>query len=137
MHHAPLIEDQVAALPMFAELRRRDVRQLMRHMTPTTVRAGRELTVEGTAGQECFLIVEGAAHVFHHGRVIAALGAGDLVGEIALLGDGRRTATVITDCETTLEVMTPRELHSAMHERPEFARSVTTCMRERLAVTAG
>jgi CRP/FNR family cyclic AMP-dependent transcriptional regulator len=132
MNRSATIEDRLAALPLFAGVRRSNLRRLSRLMTPVTLPPGRTLTTEGTPGAECMLIIEGRARVVRHGQVVATLGAGDVVGEIAVLHGGPRTATVQTDTETTLEVFTPREFVAALHERPEMARVVRERMATRL-----
>jgi CRP-like cAMP-binding protein len=104
----------------------------MRLMTPATVSAGRTLTVEGSRGIQSMIILDGRVRVVRDGHVVATLGAGAVVGEIAILCRVPRTATVVTECETILEVMTPPELHALMREHRPLARSVDLAMAERL-----
>ena len=58
------------------------------------VPAGTVLCKEDTLGREFFVLVEGTVDVTRGGKQIATRGAGDFVGEIALLTEARRTATV-------------------------------------------
>ena len=133
MHATATIEDRVADLSMFAGTPRKQLRHLMRLMTPATVKPGRILTVEGDPGDQCMIIVAGQARVVRDGTVVATLGAGDIVGEIAVLRGGRRTATVVAVCETTLEVLTPREFRSALEEHAGLAQTVEACLAERVS----
>src|SRR5688572_19421878 len=57
--------------------------------------AGHELTNQGTTAHEAFVIAEGWAAVMIGGEPVAALGPGEFVGEMAMLDNGRRTATVV------------------------------------------
>ena len=132
MHHALTIDDRVAHLPAFADTPRRHLRPLLRLMTPVTVRAGRVLTSQGEPGTETMLIVDGRVRVVRDGRTLATLGAGDVVGELAVLRGCSRTATAIADAPTTVEVMTPTEFDAVLHEHEGFARYVATCVAARL-----
>jgi CRP-like cAMP-binding protein len=82
--------------------------------TPITLRAGVTLCREGDVGREAFLVVDGPADVTRGGSHVADIIAGDVVGELALLGDGRRTATVVTTAPMTALVMSPREFASVL-----------------------
>ena len=68
--------------------------RVSRRMTRERVEAGRELICEGDVGDRVYLAVEGRFEVMAAGRPLGVLGRGDVFGEIALLGDGLRTATV-------------------------------------------
>jgi CRP/FNR family transcriptional regulator, cyclic AMP receptor protein len=93
--------------------------------TAVTVRAGRDLTVQGSRGREFGVILEGEAIVAIDGNEVARLAAGDHYGELALLDDpvttkGRR-ATVTTTVETTVAAMTVAEFQTVLHDMPEVA----------------
>jgi CRP-like cAMP-binding protein len=81
--------------------------------TPLVVPGGVDLTVEGTRGEEAFVIVEGHAVVkLGKGRTVR-VGPGDVVGEIAALDPlVRRTATVTTEGDTTVLVYDVRSFRS-------------------------
>jgi MFS family permease len=68
--------------------------RVSRRMIRERVEAGRELIREGEVGDRVYLAVEGRFEVTAAGRPLGVLGRGDVFGEIALLGDGLRTATV-------------------------------------------
>jgi CRP-like cAMP-binding protein len=137
MHRTETFEDRIAALPVFAGTRRRDLRHLMRLMTPATVKAGRTLAVQGDPGTQCMLIVDGRARVLRNGQLVAVLEAGDLLGEIAVVRGGGRTATVVTDCETTLEVFTPKEFAAARREHAGLEHAVQVCLASRALTSVG
>jgi voltage-gated potassium channel len=76
-----------------------------------------------------------AIPLFHDGAR-ADLGPGDFFGEIAILGDGRRTATVTTTSPSQLLVMFGTEFRRLEHAHPEIAGRIEEAMRQRVSVRA-
>ena len=89
--------------------------------TELSVADGRVLMTEGDLGREAFFILEGTVSVFRDGEEIATLGAGDVVGETALLGGTYRNATVVSTSPCRIYVLTPSELRSIMNGDPVLA----------------
>jgi CRP/FNR family transcriptional regulator, cyclic AMP receptor protein len=104
--------------------------EIARRSTRVIVPTGTELCREGRVGREAFVIVSGTATVSRRGKLIARLGPGDLFGEQALLGDGRRNATVVAITDLDLVVMSPREFASLLAV-PGVAESVKQLHDER------
>jgi hypothetical protein len=80
--------------PTFGLLGPPQLERLARGLTPTSVPAGTTFMREGEAGDRAYLVADGELDVSIAGKQLAVLGRGDLVGEIALLRTGKRTATV-------------------------------------------
>jgi hypothetical protein len=74
------------------------------------LRAGEALVEEGECGEDMFMLLDGVLHVEVDGEVVAQVGAGALLGELALLGDGRRTATLRAVRPSRVAVLGAREL---------------------------
>ena len=85
----------IAAVPLFAGFNRREIEALGRLMDEVDVKEGRALMREGAVGREFFIVVSGSVRVERKGRKVNELGAGDFLGEIALIDGGPRTATAI------------------------------------------
>jgi CRP/FNR family transcriptional regulator, cyclic AMP receptor protein len=85
----------IAAVPLFAGFNRREIEALGRLMDEVDVKDGRVLMREGAVGREFFIVVSGSVRVERKGRKVNELGAGDFLGEIALIDGGPRTATAI------------------------------------------
>lgn len=100
--------------PTFRHLRPEAVRRAQSLVTEIHLPAGHLLCEEGHLGREAFFITRGSAVVIRDGRGIAMLGPGDVVGEGALLGDGRRSATVRVTEPVTALVMNVREFLSLL-----------------------
>jgi CRP-like cAMP-binding protein len=87
---------------------------------------------EGEEGDTMYVIVSGIARVSRKGRKVAALGAGDAVGELAVLGRAVRNATV--DAETDLQVaeLSRRTLSKLVNDVPPFALKLLEAMATRV-----
>jgi len=81
-------------VPMFAPLSLTVIEQIAADLVRIAVKAGTDVVRQGEPGDGYFLIEDGRAEVIHDGAAIAALGPGEGFGEIALLRDVARTATV-------------------------------------------
>ncbi|HEY7691603.1 MAG TPA: cyclic nucleotide-binding domain-containing protein [Gaiellaceae bacterium] len=94
---------------------------------------GETLMREGKPGSEFFVIVDGYAAVTKDGSRLAELGAGDWVGEIALLSDVPRTATVVAGSPLQTLVLTRPGFSALIHDVPSIGTKVLSAVGERLA----
>jgi CRP-like cAMP-binding protein len=127
--------DLLKAVPLFARCTKREIAELAGECDELAVRPGTELTREGARGREFMVIVEGNAKVTKNGRAINRLGPGDFLGEIALLADVPRTATVTTEDATLLLVLTDRGFDRVAKRMPTVRTRLLTVLAERLAAT--
>jgi CRP/FNR family cyclic AMP-dependent transcriptional regulator len=86
--------DLVQRVPLFADLNKQEVQGLASSMKERTFNEGDTIATEGQSGIGFFVIEEGEATVTIGGQERGTLKAGDHFGEIALIDDGARTATV-------------------------------------------
>jgi CRP-like cAMP-binding protein len=93
------------------------------------VSPGVRLTGEGAAGYSFFILRDGTATVSIDGHEVRTLEAGDYFGELAILGDGRRTATVTTASPSTVLVLFGTEFRQLQQEHPEVAAQIESQLR--------
>jgi CRP/FNR family transcriptional regulator, cyclic AMP receptor protein len=119
-------------VPLFARCSKAELRQIATLADVIDRDEGRTLIREGERGQEFFVVVEGSLRVTRKGRKVSDLGAGDFVGEIALVADLPRTATVTASTPVRLLVLTDRGFRDLLAQSPSIATKVLQSLGERL-----
>jgi CRP-like cAMP-binding protein len=117
---------------VFSTLSQRELRQLAKRADTRRVGAGEVLVSEDTAGNEFFVLLEGRVRVTRRARRVTTLGAGASFGELALLDDGPRTATVLAETDVTVLVLRRREFERLLAGSGAFARKLLSAMARRL-----
>lgn len=98
--------DVIARVPLFSDLERRELERVADSFKERKLSAGETLTTEGSSGAGFFVIGEGTVTVSVHGDDRGTLGPGDYFGEIALIDEGARTATIVAESDVTVYGMT-------------------------------
>ncbi len=123
----------IKGVPLFSELGRRELNDLASIADEIDLPAGKELTVEGRPGREFLVIIEGDATVRKGGQEVNRLGAGDFFGEIALVKQLPRTATVTSETPIRALVITDRSFRTLLDRSPEIEHKVMSALSARLA----
>jgi CRP/FNR family transcriptional regulator, cyclic AMP receptor protein len=131
------IDERLAQIPLFKDLSKKDLRRISGLATRLEEPAGKVLIKEGQQGYEFIIVLEGEVEVRQHGEVIAKRGAGDYFGEIALLDNRPRTATIVATTPVVIEVIERREFLGLVAEVPEIGQAVMATMAQRLAELDG
>lgn len=125
--------DLLRRIPLFARLGTREIERLGQLTDEIELPAGRALMRQGEAGAELFVLVAGSATVERDGELLArSCGPGEILGEIALLDGGPRSATVTLDEPSRLLVLTRTAFHSLMDEFPSVRESVLETLAQRV-----
>ena len=91
----PSVAEELKQVPLFSGLSQRQSRQLAKHFKERTIPAGVQLTRQGEmSGVAFFVIAEGRAAVIVDGEPVGEMGPGDHFGELAMISESERTATV-------------------------------------------
>ena len=104
----------LGTLPLLNGASDADVQRLASLMTGIRIPAGDVLVVEGARNRQFFVLEEGTVRVTREGQPVAELGAGDFVGEVSLLGDGRANATVTAVTEVQAYVSSSAEFDALL-----------------------
>jgi CRP/FNR family cyclic AMP-dependent transcriptional regulator len=123
--------------PLFEGLSKKELTELARVTEDLEIEAGEVLCKEGETGQEFFVIVEGETDVTTNGKRVAARGGGDFVGEIALLEDTKRTATVTAKTPLRVFVLTRQDFRHLVHENPSVEQKVMRALARRVVELSG
>jgi CRP-like cAMP-binding protein len=123
-------------VPLFEGFSRKELVQLERVCEDLEVEQGTVLCKEGEVGREFFVLVDGKVRVIRKGRRVVTLTGGDFLGEIALLTELPRTATVTAETTVRLFVLTSREFHAVLDQNPKVERKVLRALARRLAETS-
>jgi len=125
----------LADVPLFASLDEDQLGPLAQAFEKRTVRAGTRLVGEGASGYSFFVLVDGRAVVTAGDVSLAELGPGDFFGEVAILGNGRRSATVTTTAESQILTMFGTEFRQLETGQPEIAKTIVETMQARIGST--
>ena len=126
----------IKRVPLFAHCSKRELALIARIADEIDLPTGKELTREGKPGREFLVLLEGTADVSKRGAHVAALGPGDFLGEIALLIDVPRTATVTTTTPVRALVVAAHHFRQVLARSPETRVKLVEALAERLAVTS-
>ena len=123
----------IKRVPLFAHCSKRELQEVAQLADEIDLREGKEMTRQGSRGREFFVLLEGTANVTKNGRRINTLGSGDFFGEIALVSDTPRTATVTATSPVRALVVTDRSFRRLLEDSPSIQSKVLTALAERLA----
>jgi CRP-like cAMP-binding protein len=99
---------------------------------PLRVEPGTVIVREGDAGDRFYIVAEGEIEVSQDGRVLSELGSGGYFGEIALLRDMPRTATVIARTPVVLYALDRDDFLAAVTGHPQSAEAAESVVASRL-----
>jgi CRP-like cAMP-binding protein len=124
---------RLAAIPFFAALPEGELTAFAAFASETTAETGEQLTEEGEFGHCLYAIEAGTADVFVKGERIDTLGPGDVLGEVAVLSSGRRTATVVATAPMRLISFFKRDVWAVERKAPEAARRLRELIAENVS----
>jgi CRP-like cAMP-binding protein len=117
---------------LFSSCTNNELKKIRGLLEEVHVPAKKVLVEEGTIGREFFLIVDGEANVIRDGRKVARLGPGAYFGELALLDRRPRSASVISDTDMEVLVLSQRQFNGVLDLVPAIAHKLLMAMAARL-----
>jgi CRP/FNR family cyclic AMP-dependent transcriptional regulator len=118
--------------PLFDGLTRKELTELARVSEDLDIPAGKALCTEGEIGHEFFVIVDGDIEVTRKGKPVPLRGGGEFVGEIALLEETPRTATVTATTPVRAFVLTRHDFRALIDANPSVERKVLRALARRV-----
>jgi CRP-like cAMP-binding protein len=118
--------------PLFEGLSRGELEELAKVTEDLDDAAGKVLCREGETAREFFVIVDGDVGVTKRGEEVRTLSKGDFFGEIGLLEDVPRTATVTAKTPVRYFVLTRRSFRSLLERQREIERKVMRAFADRV-----
>jgi CRP-like cAMP-binding protein len=122
----------LSGVPLFAGLSKSQLRRVSSIADEVDLLEGKVLTREGERGREFFILLEGEAEVRSKGRKLSVRRAGDFFGEIALVSDVPRIATVTATSAVRALVIRDNEFRVLVQREPAIALKVLAAVAERL-----
>jgi CRP/FNR family transcriptional regulator, cyclic AMP receptor protein len=124
--------DLLQRVPLFADFERGELERLSRSFKERTFDAGSTVVGEGKTGAGFFVIEDGEATVSRGGDERAKLGPGDYFGEIALIDEGARSATITADSDLRCYGLTSWEFRPLVESNASIAWKLLETMAKRL-----
>jgi CRP-like cAMP-binding protein len=125
--------DLISHVPLFAKCSKRELRLIASLADEIDFDEGKVLIQEGRPGREFFVLVEGRVDVSRKGGSIDTMQSGDFFGEVALVSDAPRNATVTALTPIDVLVITDRDFRRLLAESPEIQRKVLVALADRLS----
>ena len=126
----------ISRIPLFESCSQAELARIASITKQFDAPDGEMLIREGEPGDFFFVLVKGSAEVRKGKRRVARLAAGDIAGEIALLTDAPRTATVRTTSPVTALRATRKGFSALLDSSPKIQRKVLKALADRQAPTA-
>jgi CRP-like cAMP-binding protein len=123
----------IKRVPLFSHCSKKELGLVAQIADEIDLPEGKTLMREGDRGREFFVLVEGNADVRKGNRKLNTMGNGDFFGEIALVSQKPRTATVTTTSPVRALVVTEQSFRSLMDRVPDVQRKVLQALADRVA----
>jgi len=115
---------RLSAMPLFAGLTAREMQEVAGTVLERKAKAGKPIIKEGNWGYEVVLVLDGEIDVVRDGTVVDTVGPGNYVGEMAVLKDVRRNATVMAKTAVVYGTIDAGLFRSLIWEIPVLAERI-------------
>lgn len=119
--------------PLFARCSKAELADIASLADEIDIPAGQAFIREGERGREFFALIDGEVEVRKQGRKVKPKGGTEFLGEIALLSDTPRTATVVAATDVRALVIDERSFDALMRRSPSLQLKVLRGLAERVA----
>lgn len=124
--------EHLARVPLFDGCSKKELDKIARAADEIVMTAGTIIVDQGQTGREAFIVLNGNVTVKRNNRKIATLGPGAVVGELALLDHGPRTATAVCDTDCELLVIDQRHFRGVLEQIPALSVKLLASLASRI-----
>jgi CRP-like cAMP-binding protein len=124
------------SVPLFTGCSKKELERISMIADEIDFRSGKTLIREGARGREFFVLADGTVEITRQGKRVDTAGPGDFFGEMALLADQPRNATVTTTSEVDALVVSAQSFKSLVERNPLIALKVMRAVADRLPPSA-
>jgi CRP-like cAMP-binding protein len=124
-------ESRLASIDLFSSLSKRERTEIASRADQIDVPEGTHLVREGEFAYEFFVIEDGSAEVLRDGQHVADLGPGDFLGEIGIVTQAPRNASVVAREPTRVMVLSEQDFRGVARSFPTVAEQIREAVRER------
>lgn len=132
MINSKVYVDHLRRVPMFEQFTRKDLEKIAQASDVVSVNAGTELMQQGSSGFEAFIVLRGTVVVKRNGRKVATLGMGAMLGELALLDHGERSASATCQTDCDLLVLTQGTFMGVIMDVPALSHKLMSTLAGRV-----
>ncbi len=127
------LEEALANVSLFAGLDKKHLRNIARRMKVVNYQPEHVVIEEGSGGYGGMgVVLSGSCKVMRHGEAVAQIGPGQVFGEMSLIDDRPRSATVVADTPTQAAVISTSEFRAQIRENPDIAINLLKTLSTRL-----
>lgn len=124
--------DLLRGVPLFGTCDSMELERIIRLFDEIDVADGYVIAREGLREGQFAIIVEGTVRLERGGKVFHRIGPGEYLGEMALIDDGPRTASAVSDGPVKLLVMAPKEFQTLINEAVSIRASIFETLARRI-----
>lgn len=127
-------EGFLAKVPLFASCTPEEIERIASAAQENAFDAGQLIITQGTPGQAFYLVLSGRVEILRDGRSLGAYGPGDFFGEMSLLDNAPRSATIRAIEDTRCLMLSSWDFKSVLEEHPSIAVKLLEVLSRRLRV---
>jgi len=132
-----MTSEELKNIAFFSTMNNKEREKLLPLLHEQRVPAGQPIVTEGEPGRRFYVLVEGQAQVIeeldsHRAKLLAELNSGDFFGELSILDEGVRSASVVAKSSCTLQFIAADEFKTLLLEHPEITLKVAQVLASRL-----
>ena len=129
---AAAVHRHFAAVPLFSECSKRELRLLTKMAVVEPRASGATLVTQGETGQDAYVILQGECRVLRNGRRVGTIEAGGIVGELSMLNRTPRNATVVAESPLEVAILQQAQFFALLEMSPSISHKLLRSLAARV-----